>query len=96
MSIPETLLFKQLYVLGDVDGNNVGAVGAYNRVEVALQSPIPLEANCFFLFKFPKNLMIDQELSLVKGKDIFQPNSLDNNLDTNLYSVDIPNNTITV
>lgn len=96
MEVPETLVSKQLYLLGDANGYNRGRVGEYNRVQVQVKSPMPLEQDCYFLFKFPQKLRIDSVLQLVVGQGIFKPAPTLDILPTDLYSVDIEKNTITV
>lgn len=71
MDTPRQLRSKELYLLGDADGENVGRVGTYNRVMIEIVSPLPLEKNCWFKFQFPYLLQIDSALELVKGAGIF-------------------------
>lgn len=96
MRYPVSLRGKELYLLGDAAGENVGRVGAYNRVQVEITSDVPLEQDCWFVFDFPELLKIDTALELVQGWGIFQPSDSENALTTNDFDIDMTTNSITV
>lgn len=62
---------KDMLMLGDPEGINVGRVGVYNKVQLFISTTIPLEQGCHFKFVFPKELPIDDKLSTIEGEGIF-------------------------
>ena len=53
MTIVGNLDSKEVSMLGDSSGQNVGRVFEYNKISFFMSSYIPFEQYCFFKFVFP-------------------------------------------
>ena len=53
MTIHGELVGKELLMLGDAEGKNVGRVFEYNKLYFFLSSYIPFEQFCYLKFVFP-------------------------------------------
>jgi len=79
----------EMYLLGDENDHNAGRISLYNRVQIYLASSIPFQKNCYFTFKFPPELKLDDNMLNVKGQGIFKPSRGTEDLHTGLYEVDL-------
>lgn len=95
MTIVGNLVGKELSLLGDSNGQNIGRIYEYNKLQFFLSSYIPFEQYCYFTFKFPPNLKIDDALQSLTGEGVFAPLS-GTVLPSNMWSVDYTNNIIYV
>ena len=95
MTIHGELVGKELLMLGDSEGKNIGRVFEYNKLYFFLSSYIPFEQFCYLKFVFPQKLKLDTELQLIEGDGIFAPTSYGKGLlPTNSYHVDLDHNTV--
>jgi len=62
MSIAGNLVGKEVLMLGDGNGENIGRVFEYNKMSFFMSSYIPFEQFCYFKFVFPDKLKIDDAL----------------------------------
>ena len=62
MTIHGELVGKELLMLGDAEGQNIGRVFEYNKLYFFLSSYIPFEQFCYFKFVFPKKLKLDENM----------------------------------
>ena len=56
------LFGKEVLMLGDSEGLNIGRVFEYNKMSFFMSSYIPFEQFCYFKIIFPKKLKIDSAL----------------------------------
>lgn len=73
MTIPGSLSGKEVLMLGDAEGENIGRVFEYNKMSFFMSSYIPFEQYCYFKFVFPEKLKIDDALQIITGDGIFKP-----------------------
>lgn len=59
MTVIGQLENKEVMMLGDASGTNIGRVFEYNKVSFFISSYIPFEQYCYFKFVFPDKLKID-------------------------------------
>ena len=90
------LVGKEVMMLGDSAGTNIGRVFEYNKVSFFMSSYIPFEQYCYFKFVFPDKLKIDAELSIIEGDGIFKPTGSTSSLPSNYWRADINQNTVYV
>ena len=88
------LVGKEVMMLGDTQGTNVGRVFEYNKVSFFMSSYIPFEQFCYFKFIFPEKLRIDEELTIIEGDGIFKPFENSNYLPVDYWKTDIEKNTV--
>ena len=92
-----TLDGKEVLMLGDSNGQNIGRVFEYNKISFFLSSYIPFEQNCYFKFVFPPKLQIDDALQIIEGDGVFFPKGTSNSqLPTTSFTVDLQANTVYV
>ena len=65
------LFGKEVLMLGDSNGMNIGRVFEYNKMSFFMSSFIPFEQFCYFKIKFPQKLVIDSALQIIEGEGIF-------------------------
>lgn len=58
---------RQMSMLGDANGTNIGRIGTYQQIELNFNSPIPFEPDCWFRFTFPSLLKLDEYLTYIVG-----------------------------
>jgi hypothetical protein len=75
MTITGSLLGKEVLMLGDSNGANIGRVFEYNKISFFISSYIPFEQYCYFKFVFPAKLVLDSALQILIGEGIFAPTS---------------------
>ena len=82
------LVGKEVMMLGDSAGMNIGRVFEYNTISFFMSSYIPFEQFCYFKFVFPDKLQIDEELTIIEGDGIFKPNEASSFLPFNYWRAD--------
>ena len=82
----------EMYLLGDENEQNGGRISLYNRIQIYLASSIPFQKNCYFTFKFPPELKLDNNMLFMEGTGFFKPSSGSDDLHTGLYKVDLQRN----
>ena len=90
------LVGKEVSLLGDANGVNIGRIFEYNQISFFLNSQIPFEQFCYLKFVFPPKLKLDDALTMIEGDGIFAPNLFSNLLPTTYFSVDLDTNTVYV
>ena len=50
---------KEMSMLGDASGNNIGRIGTYQQISLYINSNIPFEQGCYWKFQFPSLLKLD-------------------------------------
>ena len=65
------LFGKEVLMLGDSNGLNIGRVFEYNKMSFFMSSYIPFEQFCYFKIIFPQKLKIDSALQIIEGEGIF-------------------------
>lgn len=90
------LVGKEVSLLGDANGVNIGRVFEYNQISFFLNSQIPFEQFCYLKFVFPPKLKLDEALSIIEGDGIFAPTLHSNQLPTTYFRVDLDENTVYV
>jgi len=65
-------------------------------VQIYLESKIPFQQNCYFTFKFPDEMKLDDNMLYMEGRGFFKPSPDTEDLHTGLYSVDEQRNTVYV
>jgi len=86
----------EMYLLGDENNQNAGRISLYNRVQIYLASSIPFQKNCYFTFKFPPEMKLDDNMLYMEGQGFFKPSINSEDLHTGLYEVDLQRNTVKV
>ena len=87
---------KEVFMLGDSNGLNIGRVFEYNTISFFLSSYIPLEENCYLKFVFPAKLKIDSALEALKGEGIFDPGTTDGQIPKLFWSANYVENSVSV
>jgi len=90
------LIGKELAMLGDSNGQNIGRLFTYNTLSFFMSSYIPFEQFCYFKFVFPDKLKLDENLQVLTGEGIFAPSINENEMPTNYWRVDRFSNTLYV
>ena len=83
------LFGKEVLMLGDSNGLNIGRVFEYNKMSFFMSSFIPFEQFCYFKIIFPQKLKIDSALQIIEGEGIFQPTRTSTMLPTTDFRVDV-------
>lgn len=96
MTINGTFKAKDLIMMGDSSGKNIGRLFEYNKIKFFLSSDIPFEQYCFFKFVFPDKLKLDSALQFLTGDGIFTPYGNGNKIPSSSYTLDIAANTLKV
>ena len=94
MTINGKFKAKDLVMMGDSSGKNIGRVFEYNKIKFFLSSDIPFEQYCYFKFVFPDKLKIDTALQFLTGDGIFTPYGSGNKIPSSSYTLDFAKNTI--
>lgn len=94
MTIPGSLSGKEVLMLGNAEGENIGRVFEYNKMSFFMSSYIPFEQYCYFKFVFPDKLKIDDALQIITGDGIFKPFRSSESLPSNYWRSDIAANTV--
>ena len=87
---------REMSMLGDASGNNIGRIGTYQQISLYINSYIPFEQGCFWKFQFPAMLKLDDQLTTVIGDGIFKPKNSGGYLSSDEFRVDLKTNTVTV
>ena len=90
------LVGKEVSLLGDANGVNIGRIFEYNQISFFLNSQIPFEQFCYMKFVFPPKLKLDSLLTIIEGDGIFAPNLQSIELPTTYFRIDLDTNTVFV
>jgi len=71
MTQPASLGEREIFMLGDANGTNIGRIGKYNMLSFYVSSDIPFANECYWVLTFPEMLPLDGELSTAEGQGIF-------------------------